>query len=46
MEIIQERLEREYDLDLVATAPSVEYEVVMANTGEVRFIESLSLIHI
>jgi len=40
MEIIQERLEREYDLDIVATAPSVEYEVVMANTGEVQFIES------
>ena len=39
MEIIQERLEREYDLDLVATAPSVEYELVMLN-GEVRFIES------
>jgi GTP-binding protein LepA len=39
MEIIQERLEREYDLDLVATAPSVEYELVMLD-GEVRFIES------
>jgi len=34
MDIIQERLEREYDLDLVTTAPSVIYKVVKTN-GEV-----------
>ncbi|MBN1311411.1 MAG: elongation factor 4 [Anaerolineae bacterium] len=40
MDIIQERLEREYDLDIIATAPSVEYEIEMRNTGEVRVIDS------
>jgi GTP-binding protein LepA len=39
MEIIQERLEREYDLDIVVTAPSVEYEIVL-NSGEVIRIDS------
>ncbi len=39
MEIIQERLEREYDLDIVVTAPSVEYEIVLS-TGEVLRIDS------
>ncbi len=40
MEIIQERLEREYDLDIVVTAPSVEYEVVMLNNNETLRIDS------
>jgi GTP-binding protein LepA len=39
MEIIQERIEREYNLDIVVTAPSVEYEVVLL-TGETIMISS------
>lgn len=39
MDIIQERLEREYDLDIIVTAPSVEYEVVL-QSGEVIRIDS------
>jgi GTP-binding protein LepA len=39
MEIIQERLEREYDLDIIFTAPTVEYEVVLRN-GETMHIDS------
>lgn len=39
MEIIQERLEREYNLDVLFTAPSVEYEVISL-TGETELIDS------
>jgi GTP-binding protein LepA len=39
MDIIQERLEREYDLDIVATAPSVEYQV-LSRKGELLAIDS------
>ncbi|MDO4896565.1 MAG: translation elongation factor 4 [Moraxella sp.] len=41
MEIIQERLEREYDLDLITTAPSVIYEIVKKN-GEVIYVDNPS----
>jgi GTP-binding protein LepA len=41
MEIIQERLEREYDLDLITTAPTVIYEVVKKN-GETIQVDNPS----
>ncbi|QUM75171.1 elongation factor 4 [Moritella sp. 24] len=39
MEIIQERLEREYDLDLITTAPTVVYEVE-TKKGEIVYVDS------
>jgi len=41
MEIIQERLEREFDLDLITTVPNVKYHVVMTD-GEEIWVESPS----
>ncbi|ABI39921.1 GTP-binding protein LepA [Shewanella sp. MR-4] len=39
MEIIQERLEREYDLDLITTAPTVVYEVLLTS-GETVYVDN------
>ena len=39
MEIIQERLEREYNLDLITTAPNVVYRITK-NTGEVMMVDN------
>jgi len=41
MEIVQERLEREFDQDLITTAPSVVYQVVQAD-GTVKMVENPS----
>ena len=41
MEIVQERLEREYDLDLITTAPTVIYEL-LTKKGELVYIDSPS----
>ena len=43
LEIVQERLEREYDLDLIVTAPSVAYEVLLTD-GETRRVDNPSLL--
>ena len=43
MEVIQERLEREYGLSLIATAPSVIYKVVLTN-GEEMMIDNPSML--
>jgi GTP-binding protein LepA len=43
MEIVQERLEREFDQDLITTAPSVVYEVLKAD-GEIMRVENPSKI--
>ena len=43
MEIVQERLEREYDLDILATAPSVQYEVVTTD-GEMIEVDSPAML--
>ncbi|MCI1269182.1 MAG: translation elongation factor 4 [Ruminococcus sp.] len=41
MEIIQERIEREYNLDIITTAPSVIYKVTLTN-GETKYIDNPS----
>ena len=43
MDVIQERLEREYKLDLIATAPSVEYHVLLTN-GDTIVVDNPSLL--
>ncbi|MEC4726736.1 translation elongation factor 4 [Shewanella sp. D64] len=41
MEIIQERLEREYDLELITTAPTVVYEIITTN-GDTIYVDNPS----
>lgn len=42
MDVFRQRIEQEYDLSVIATAPSVLYKVKMAHTGEIVDIESPS----
>ena len=42
LEVVQERLEREFDLSLILTAPSVQYEIVM-NDGSTEVIDNPAL---
>ncbi|MCI0409140.1 MAG: translation elongation factor 4, partial [Acidobacteria bacterium] len=43
MEIVQERLEREFNLDLITTVPTVEYHVYLTD-GEMKLLESPTLL--
>ena len=44
MDVVQERLEQEFDLDIIMTAPSVDYHAIMP-TGEVKLIDNANKVH-
>ncbi|MDO5564153.1 MAG: translation elongation factor 4 [Eubacteriales bacterium] len=43
LDVIQERLEREYNLDLVTTAPSVEYHIILKNNEKINLTNPSNL---